>query len=240
MTNTEPSGAVVPLTSSISTPDPSVTEPVKQARQDVVGNIIRNFKNNVKNWPIHLSYEGSALLCVILALDQQAKHVSLNQLPKIDQEAILKAVGVELYSSFFEVEFDHIKDFILTLSIREGDTTRKHRLTAFNTVAHPRPEDFKDSPSVKIEENGETIQVGGKITLNKKNIPKLAGLPDVSSVEEEVSKRPILQANRNAYEIRTDVLKMAVDWGMREHFCGNEDDVLKVAKKFYAFVENKR
>jgi hypothetical protein len=203
---------------------------------------LRNFKDKMKTWPIHLSYEGSALLCIILALNEQTRNVSLKQLPTSDQELIKKALGEKIKATFFEVEFDHIKDFVLTFGALSEDKkdVRNHKLTAFNTVAHPRPEDLRDagSPSIKIEENGEKIQVGGKITLNKKTIDRVVGNMEKPLIqEEEHLKRSY---GKNAYEIRADVLLMAVDWGRREGFIGNEDDVLKIARKFYAFVENKR
>lgn len=55
-------------------------------------------------------------------------------------------------------------------------------------------------------------------------------------------------ANKNAYEIRTDILGKALDWVQYKRALENniggeiptEEDVLAVAQKFYKFVENKR
>ena len=51
--------------------------------------------------------------------------------------------------------------------------------------------------------------------------------------------------NKNAYEIRADVLSMALDWvryksgnGMSSTF--SDEEVLSTAQKFYSFVENRR
>ena len=52
--------------------------------------------------------------------------------------------------------------------------------------------------------------------------------------------------NKNAYEIRTDVLSMALDWVKFKRESGSQqiiqsdDDVLSTAQKFYKFVENRR
>ena len=52
--------------------------------------------------------------------------------------------------------------------------------------------------------------------------------------------------NKNAYEIRTDVLSMALDWvkfkkeANQQPSSASDDDVLSTAQKFYKFVENRR
>jgi len=65
--------------------------------------------------------------------------------------------------------------------------------------------------------------------------------------------------NKNAYEIRTDILAMALDWVrwqteasleitnrrgnnkfLEPSQLPNSDMVLEIAKKFYSFVENRR
>lgn len=52
--------------------------------------------------------------------------------------------------------------------------------------------------------------------------------------------------NKNAYEIRTDVLSMALDWvkfkkdSNQSVSSVSDDDVLSTAQKFYKFVENRR
>ena len=59
---------------------------------------------------------------------------------------------------------------------------------------------------------------------------------------------PVIEktVNKNAYEIRTDILGMALDWvkfkkevnGQLQNL--SDDDVLSAAQKFYKFVENRR
>lgn len=62
---------------------------------------------------------------------------------------------------------------------------------------------------------------------------------------QQISNTPIKTVNKNAYEIRTEVLAMALDWvKFRKEFdkniLGNDEDVLNTAQKFYRFVEDKR
>jgi hypothetical protein len=58
--------------------------------------------------------------------------------------------------------------------------------------------------------------------------------------------------NKNAYEIRADVLAMALEWikyrtqlesdrdGCEALQLSEADDVIRIAKKFYSFVENRQ
>lgn len=74
---------------------------------------------------------------------------------------------------------------------------------------------------------------------------------------DETSKRPTEEdygitrrqsvSGRNAYEIRSDVLQMAIDWASRAAIAvpggdsyRSDDEVIALAKRFYQFVENKR
>lgn len=126
--------------------------------------------------------------------------------------------------------------------------TEPYHLTMFNSVAHPRPEDLKDMGAgvVPVEKDGDRIAVGGKILLNKKGIKKLIGVEPLKrdakrqEPEEDACHRRQPVAGRNAYEIRADVLQMALDWAMRNDDNSSDEDVVDLAKKFYQFVENKR
>ena len=95
---------------------------------------------------------------------------------------------------------------------------------------------------IPVETDGDKISVGGKIILKTKNIQKLLGQTPkeyVSPVDENESiprRHPV--SGRNAYEIRADVLQMAVEWA--EGKCNKTEEVLDITNKFYAFVEDKR
>jgi hypothetical protein len=71
-------------------------------------------------------------------------------------------------------------------------------------------------------------------------------LEDLSAVAKKVTPTPI---NKNAYELRTNILSMALDWvrykGEAQHAsspftAATDEDVLSTAQKFYRFVENRR
>lgn len=52
---------------------------------------------------------------------------------------------------------------------------------------------------------------------------------------------PIQTINRNAYEIRESVLKMAIDWSIySDKNKLSPKEVIDVAKEFYSFVEQRR
>lgn len=90
-----------------------------------------------------------------------------------------------------------------------------------------------DSQIFKIS-NSSTIQTES-LDNTKKVIEEAFNIP-----------KPV-PINKNAYEIRADVLSMALNWikfkhdayGYTQHN-STEDDVLSIALKFYKFVENRR
>lgn len=217
--------------------------------------LLTNFHKKMAEYPKYLSYEGSMVLCVLLAMKQVAS-VNINNIPMIDQklirEIIVSKSGMEPaeFIGTFDVKFDAHKDFILIFNPQNHSDII---LNMFNTVAHPRPEDLKESDDIRIENDGEKIAVGGgRILLNKKTSQRLAGIEPTSkysdqyksSDEKEYVPSP-KAVGRNAYEIRTDVLQMAIGWSQTESGTGvyvkpSDDAVIALAKKFYAFVENKR
>lgn len=78
------------------------------------------------------------------------------------------------------------------------------------------------------------------------------GIEQGNEVDENpliVQTKPTIQSpdiktvNKNAYEIRTDILEMALDWvkyKAQNPSTITDDDVLNTAYKFYRFVENRR
>ena len=130
---------------------------------------------------------------------------------------------------------------------------KEFTLPLFNTVAHPRSEDLDSVSDVPVEENEGTIKVaGGTIEFNKERLINLAAIPQKANVAPSSRKLPefpdspvIKTTNKNAYEIRADVLHMAIDWAKVESSTENyqkpsDEKLLALAKKFYQFVENRR
>lgn len=190
-------------------------------------------------FPKHLSYEGSVVLCVMLSMNEVA-HPYLSNLPSSDQALIRSLITKDINIDKFEVRFDENKDFILAFSTPSYDN--EVVLTMFNSVAHPRPEDLKGAGVVPVEKDGDKIEVGGKIVLNRKGIERLIGVDNKPKQDGEEDPLPRRQsvAGRNAFEIRTDILQLSMDYAIYSKSHLSPDEVLNIAKKFYTFVENKR
>jgi hypothetical protein len=91
---------------------------------------------------------------------------------------------------------------------------------------------------------------------NSSNVPSISipaeDLQNIIDSKEDrfssLCSNNIQTVNKNAYEIRRDILEMALTWvnNNRETSVvgqlvpSSEDEVLRVAKKFYSFVENRR
>lgn len=218
--------------------------------------IMENFNQKMKNPPNYMSYEGSMVVCVLLSLQSPA-NIRPDALPEIDKKLILRLIGNDtdgfgLKFTTIDVVFDEQKNF--SVSVKTPGKATKN-FTIINTVAHPRTEDLADiSHDVKLNENGDKIEVGDLIILNKAKIAKfmkLSGVPqnkraDLSELDPkttagQVITKPVV-SGRNAFEIRTDVLNMALNFHINKKVESNatEDDILLTARKFYSFVENRR
>ena len=237
----------MPITISLDSKSTSYKETKK---------LMDNFKDKVAKYPKHISYEGSMVICVLLSLKQelsadQKTIANLNSLPSVDIETIKSVMPDWPRGPMFEVEFDDNKDFILSFD----NGKPKISITLFNSVVHPRPEDLKDlgNGAVTIEKDGDKIAVGGKIVLDEKGIKRLIGLKplkagDVKYTEKDDDnnrsrRQPV--SGRNAFEIREDILESAIDMIKFSNISNKRDidelsdDVLRIASKFYEFVENK-
>ncbi len=137
-----------------------------------------------------------------------------------------------------------------------------------DTISTPVPVLNIDDSIFKKMENKETfssddvykiITAMSKKESSKKMIEtfmsNLKIMAEESKIKEiPVDYRPLNQrqstTGRNAYEIRADVLQMAIDWASSSiaHNSNNpiitksrsDDDLISLAKKFYSFVENRR
>lgn len=199
----------------------------------------------------YMSYEGSLVICVLLALNSPAV-IELKSLPDIDKELIINTISktknININFSCFLVKFDKNKNFIIT-GITTNGVKNLDEYNIINTVANPRPEDLEDLQSniVKVNEDGDNIEVGDSIILNKNKISKFMKLSGINNnneknvdhiEQEKIPKRQVV-SGRNAFEIRSDILTLAVDWSIYKKV-QDENEVLSIAKKFYSFVENKR
>lgn len=213
--------------------------------------MIKNFREKVTNYPKHLSYDGSVILCVCLSMKNPSADyeiVNITKLPKEDQTTILEAIGhkVKVISNSFMVKFDDLKDFILTFNY---DAEDKIEIVMFNAILHTKSEGNKMISDVPVEDDGDKVSIGNFI-LNKKDLEKIGGVPSKKDIPEkeqqDVTTRVPRYVNKNAYEIRETILEYAINTvkSSNSSNIGNIDStvdkILKVAYKFYDFVENKR
>lgn len=240
--------ATPPISKVIAACNQSSETPAKKKSIEESKKLIENFKDKLTHYPKHLSYEGSVVLCVLLSLDDSNK-VNLGGLPQVDRDLILSQLPSDASAKiasndmFLTVHFDDLKDFVLIYQEgADGETPLK--LSFFNTVIHPQK---LGNNNVPVEQDGGQVKVGANLVFDKKRIQRLVGATHEKAEEgedetKEYTPRRQAVAGRNAYEIRSDVLQMAIDWTIERDEYGhkNENDVLTLAKKFYSFVEDKR
>ena len=113
-------------------------------------------------------------------------------------------------------------------------------------------------PTITLKKGNTEINIKNAATLVRKmaeiypNPNKPVAFTVDSDVSEFSAPMPIIPpqpdiktVNKNAYEIRTDILGMALEWNkfkreILQTGCTSDEDVLNTAQKFYRFVENRR
>src|ERR1035437_10607382 len=102
------------------------------------------------------------ILCVMLSMKSSVE-VKMDNLPVVDQTIIRSLIKDNICHdySYFYVDFDNDKDFILTFKQRPNGAIEKksgyleQTFNVFNTVAHPRQSDIEgNAGTVPIEEIG--------------------------------------------------------------------------------------
>jgi hypothetical protein len=229
------------VTKVIEACNQSSETPAKRKSIEESKKLIESFKEKLGAYPKYLTYEGSVVLCVMVSINE-GEGINISGLPQVDRDLIISQLPpnaiaqIAKHEASLNVEFDEIKDFILTYK-SDGAPVKLH---FFNAVIHPQK--LPDT-NVPVEQDGGKVMVGSAVVLDQKRIQKLIGVApqEKPKDEEEYTPRRQAVAGRNAYEIRADVLQMAFDWAADQ---GNKyttpDDILNVAKKFYEFVEDRR
>jgi len=216
--------------------------PAKKKSIEESRKLLDTFKEKVATYPKCLTYEGAVVLCVMLSVNV-ADRFNLDGMPIGDKALIVSLLPecavahLKRFDATIGVEFDSERDFVMTYKHKDDVPTV---LKFFNTVIHPQ---HLESNAVPVEGDGEKISLGGKLVFDKKRIQQLVGVGRFSEIptprkeeEEFVRRQPV--SGRNAYEIRADVLQMAVDWsGNRSQ---KPEEIIEVANKFYGFVEDRR
>ena len=225
-----------PVSKVIDACNQSTDSPAKQKSIAESKKLIENFKEKLSNYPKHLSYEGSVVLCVMLSIGE-TRGISLSGMPQVDRDLILALlppdapIKMSKGDTLISVEFTDTKDFVLTyapidsVEIRVGDDKGWNppvkptaiKLNFFNAVIHPQKQPGVEVP---VEQDGDTVKVGSALILDQKRIQKLVGsLPHEKVKRDDEDETPRRQpvAGRNAYEIRADVLGMAIEWSSKNN-----------------------
>ena len=234
---------VTPVTKVIAACNQPNESPAKQKSIEESRKLLDSFNDKLKNYPKVLTYEGAVVLCVMVSVNE-GESINLNGMPLEDKALILSLLPPTAtahllrFDAKLTVEFDDVKDFILTYKHKDEAPVV---LKFFNTVIHPQK--LPDT-NVPIAQDGGKVMVGSALVLDQKRIQKLVGNTPEKSHRDEEEEFPRRQpvAGRNAYEIRADVLQMAIDWIGKtdEYHQKKDDDVVSLAKKFYEFVEDRR
>ncbi len=197
------------------------------------------FKGDMVQW---ISHEGSMVICSLIAVaDKDGAWINTSQIPESDRELISSLTNGRLADGFW-ASFDQYKNF--DCEINGGKEPQQVRFTLGNRVASiPPSEATGRGNDVKVERKGKDIVIGDRIKLEKNRIQNLVHPTDVTNNGANRGNGFVARpkaTGRNAYEIRADVLEMALDWA-KTH--GDKkldtDDVLDIAEAFYGFVEHK-
>ena len=205
---------------------------------------IKKFLTNKSGGNIYwLSYEGSLM---ISALTGVGSIISMTQLPEGDRKIINDVVNdiakkkIEVFSLW--ASFDEYKNFETHVA-SSNPSVDEIGFTLGNRVASIPPNESSRTggSDVKVERKGTSILIGDRIKLEKERIQNLAQSNDTTSNNVNRNPpRPQKTSGRNAYEIRADVLDMALELiKHRGHKDVSSDDVLDIAEAFYDFVEHK-
>ncbi len=234
-----------PITKVIEACNQSTESPAKKKAIEESRKLIDTFSKNLATYPKPLTYEGSVVFCVAISVNEGTS-INLNGLPQTDKELIISQLpqdAVEKLQAFqasINVEFDEMRDFVLTYHASKVEPVK---LKYFNTVIHPQK--LPDT-NVPVEKADGKVTVGTHLVLDQRRIAKLVGIAPHEkhkdkNEDEDFPQRRQPVSGRNAYEIRADVLQMAIDWiHSNDQFHKDENDVLNLAKKFYSFVEDRR
>ena len=232
------------VTKVIESCNQSTESPAKKKAIEESRKLLETFSKNLATYPKLLTYEGSVVFCVAISVNEGTS-INLNGLPQVDKEAIISHLPQDAITKLsageasVNVEFDEMRDFVLTYHTSKAEPVK---LKYFNTVIHPQK--LPDT-NVPVEKEGGKVMVGTHLVLDQRRIAKLVGIAPHEKHKEEDEDAPQRRqpvSGRNAYEIRADVLQMAIDWIHEKDEYGHKDenDVLNLAKKFYSFVEDRR
>lgn len=210
----------------------------KKETDEVIKKFFKSGTTQTMQW---LSYEGSLIVSALIGVSNtDVTTIRMEQFPECDK--ILLQNNILKCSRVLTVMLDQYQNFIF-----RNDEFEETGVIFGNRVANIPPEEsvqFGNGSDVKVEQKGREILIGDRIKIEKERLQTLLQKPDSlyhPHAETQLTKgfqpRPKI-SGRNAYEIRSDVLEMAVDWAKHENK-GHAEDVVEIANLFYKFVEHK-
>jgi len=203
----------------------------------------KKFREN-KGSPIQwISYEGSMIICSLISVsDDGNAFINMCQLPKEDQDIILHMTEQKILSGF-HVKLDSYKNFDCYIGKNVDKESILAKFTLGNRVASIPPYEVSrfSNVDVKVERKGKDILIGDRIKIDRNKMQNFVNSTDSTNKRENRGQEVVPRqkvSGRNAYEIRADILEMAIDWAKLQ---GEKklEDVLSIAETFYSFVEHK-
>ena len=233
---------------------------------------LRKNLNSIKN-EIILSYEGSTLLCVLFSLKPEVMPelkpeiggydfpyviCQFESLPKEDQLKLFPLLPGAIYNikNFtFKVYMDIVKNFKFVFKLN----SKEYIIFAKNSIL------LTENIDTIVKDNKKSISLGNTINLDKNKIAFLSGISKYYNPPEESGENPedksipinnnrhnnnnkkqFPTSNKNAFEIRSDMIQYAKDVVLHTNNSEYTDidkltnKIIESANKFYAFVENKK
>ena len=153
-----------------------------------------------------------------------------------------------------EVDLRNPKDVQKALEDIEKEKLEKQIWELKNKEEIDKFSDHIASKLPKIEDTWKKLQDSKSLVETRKVISEFREKMKTFSLDDE-EKEIKKSSSKNAYEIRSDILGMAINWLQLETYqpavsakYGNDeyeyfrsgDAVIDLAKKFYKFVENKK
>jgi hypothetical protein len=227
---------------SVGTSKVEVT--VESDTDKAIKNFLTNQSSPLVTW---LSHEGSTIVCALISVSSAGSTtVNMSQLPENDRilvnSAVQKITGKPYEGKALLAKFDDFKNFIF--ETRNSNSKNDVCFTFGNRVSSIPPNESSrfGSSDVKVERKGKDVVIGDRIIVDKSKLQTLAQTynePQSNGRDWSKEKKPKV-SGRNAYEIRADVLEMALDWiKYKNEPSSDEEEVLRIAEFFYEFVEQK-
>ena len=218
-----------------SSKDSSINSNKKTAIDDTK-KILDNFREGLAKYPIYISDKGAITLNVQFGIGKMCRMDSLSD---SDQLLILAQADKNKLSSGlnkteFAVSQDSSRDFILTFGGAIDMGTEN--INVFNSILHPKNDYIDTKAGIPVKIHGGVIEI-----VDTEKLKQIANIKSsIGSVESEnmVTQRRPPVSGRNGFEIRSDVMGMAVDYCIYNKTM-DPKRVVDIARLFYDFVENK-